>query len=611
MKKKYLILLIFIIFLILAIPVFAEMTEQKAEIKNLKLISKNEAKFGDILYFDFETTGEINFATVVIQNKEVKDAFALVPILNDGSNIPQIDLSYFGTQKVIAGEYYISDVFLNPDDSSKYVHYSLEPDDEETKKLNYNIEFTIKEEMKLNNIALKENKEIKLGENLKFEVDVSGEISYISCVFRQKDTGRTVIGYLNNSFTEIDVTKMSDQLVEGEYYLSDVFLTGDNTENIHYSNYSVGEDIIYLDSKVEFTVVENEETEQKSKIELYGMRINSQKAKLNEKVYVEFDTSELPNNIMLSFFNNDTGDMLTADLKDIDTTNPYFVIPSNTKPGNYELNYAILEDFDGNESHYRKAEQYGSIEHFDFNYFLEIQEDLNFENNILNIDNEKIDDDILKQIKDLDSNISININTNNNSTVSADVFETIKGENKILILNNGNIEWIFNGNDIKDLKSIDTRVNVFELSKETNSNINEKLKNGIVLEFASNGKLPGKCLIRLKHNKALGKELNNNVNLYYYNQENNTIEKLDTQIIVTKDNYYEFYIDHNSKYILSEENIEDNTISDSTQELININNKFLNKSNIIKIIAIIICIIVLILIFSRKILAKRKKNKEE
>ncbi|MGN1299297.1 MAG: hypothetical protein ACI4UE_04875 [Candidatus Scatovivens sp.] len=622
--KKINIIVAFIIICMMLIPVFANDNIQKPEINNLVLTSNNEVELGEKLYFDFETTGEVNFATVLIQNEDVKDSFALVPILNKNSNAPQIDLSNIGTQNIIAGNYYIADVFLNPDDSNKYVHYSLNPKDENTKKLDFNVRFSIKDKkeenkIKLNSISLKGNNVITSDGDLYFDIDYSGEVSNISIDFRNKENeAKPIIGYLNINTKKLDFNTLSNKFVDGEYYVAGVNFFGYNGEIVQYTNYSKGNNVLYLDSKINFTVknnTDNIETEENQKIELYKIVLNSKKAKLNDKIYVDLETSKPAENIMLSFFNNDTGDMLVAYLKDIDTANPYFIVPTTTKPGKYELNYSIIEDFDGNESHYRKSEQYGNIKHFDFNDFLEIEKELNLENNILNIDNEKIDSDILKQIQKLDSNVSININTNNDSIVSSNIFEAIKGTNKILILTNNNVEWVFNGNDIEEAKQINTSVNVFNISKENNSSINSKLNNGIVLEFASNGQLPGKCLIRIKHNNGLGEELNENLNLYYYNDEKDTLEKVDTQIIVTKDNYYEFYIDHNSKYILSDENIENNDMKSIKNELTNNNNTKTDKditNIIIKVVVIIVCVIILILIFSKKILTnKKKENKEE
>ena len=482
-------------------------------IKNLSIKGSTTVNENSKLYLDFNVSDNVNFVTMALKNKNSALGVVLLSVQDLKTN-PYLDLLNIGTQKLYTGEYYISDVFLNPDNGQRYVHYSTSAINEDELPL-YPIDFTIK----------------------------------------------------SNSTNNTQQNKQND---------------------------------IILDS----------------------ISLSKTEAKLNDKVYVNISADKTLTEVMLSFKDQTSNNMMTVYLKDLDTDNPYFIVPYTTECATYELNYAILKDEEANEIHYRKDVANGQIKHFDFNSKIEIKKSIDLESGLIVLDNENITPEIINEIAEVQEDISIEINANNNPVISEALFNAIKKSNKIIIIKYYNVEWIFNGRDIKETKSIDASVNMYKVNDDENSNIKDMINEGVILEFAENGQLPGKCLIRIFSEGDIEEELNNQeAKVYYYNDDSSNFNKVKMHTIITKDNYYEFYINHNSKYVMTKNAIDEKYLSSETSDLdlnentVNddkkIENKEINKELIIQIAVIITCIIILILIGKGKILSNKNKKKDE
>lgn len=458
-------------------------------ITGFNLLSDKNVDLNGSIKLELKTDQDVGFTTIAIQNKDIASIKALVSIKTNAETT--IELSKLGTQYLTIGEYQITDVFLNPDDSSKFVHYSINPQDDTTKKLEYNVEFNI-----INNQGP-----------------------------TQPETNDE-----NNLLRSIKVLKTS--------------------------------------------------------------------ANLNEKVGVEIDTSE-PITFASLVFSNDKESM-TVSLKDLDTSSPFFVIPFTTSEGIYELDYVILRDENGKKYQYREGVDYYDIKHFDFNSTIEVKNEIN-EGNLLNLDNNKITSKTIEKIAELDENIAIEIDGNNNPVIAKELFEAIKGSNKTINILYGEFEWIFNGLDINNPKQID--VSAIGADINNKNDLSDKVQNGIIIEFPENGELPGKCLIRVHTTDYIFKILNrDNINVYYYNDETGEFEPVELDLAYNPKGYYEFYISHNSNYILTKDRL------DITDEKNDKTVLYISIAAASIIIAIMIATGIIVIIKKKKETAKADTN---
>ena len=176
--------------------------------------------------------------------------------------------------------------------------------------------------------------------------------------------------------------------------------------------------------------------------------------------------------------------------------------------------------------------------------------------------------EIIKKISEVESNIKIEVDASTNPIISQALFDAIKGQDKILVIKYNDIEWIFNGNDIKGAKSIDVSVQI-------NDNVDELtgLSTGINIIFADNGVLPGKCLIRIANSNIMNNILNSkDANVYYYYNDQKLYDEIGNDLKMTEDGYYEFYIDHNSSYVITTEKLADSYIANKISDTANLNN---------------------------------------
>lgn len=237
------------------------------------------------------------------------------------------------------------------------------------------------------------------------------------------------------------------------------------------------------------------------------------------------------------------------------------------------------------------------------------------EDNTYEVISSTTDKELIDKIKKANDNAKIAINSTSYSIVSKDVFASIKGTNKTIYIETGGIQWVFNGNDIKEIKDIDT---IVYFSHLYNDPINKKLDNiiskGLVINFADNGKLPGKALIRVKTDYALRDYLGiDNLFVYHYiNEDNILFNRVAKNISMTEDGYLEFYINHNSTFVIANKEVETKYISNSVKDLSlnddSIKSTTENSTNRIVIYSVIGCIaIILIVVFV--FVLKKNNNK--
>ena len=106
---------------------------------------------------------------------------------------------------------------------------------------------------------------------------------------------------------------------------------------------------------------------------------------------------------------------------------------------------------------------------------------------------------LVDTLKNMDEGQTAVVRTTTTNVAPAEVFEAIKGEDKNVVFDEDGIQWVFNGQNISDenIKDVDLSVDV-ENSEDLTDLGYEEGSTGTILNFAPNGVLPGKCVVRLK-----------------------------------------------------------------------------------------------------------------
>ena len=106
---------------------------------------------------------------------------------------------------------------------------------------------------------------------------------------------------------------------------------------------------------------------------------------------------------------------------------------------------------------------------------------------------------LVDTLKNMDEGHTAVVRTTTTNVAPAEVFEAIKGEDKNVVFDEDGIQWIFNGQNISDenIKDVDLSVDI-ENSEDLTDLGYEEGSTGTILDFAPNGVLPGKCVVRLK-----------------------------------------------------------------------------------------------------------------
>lgn len=192
----------------------------------------------------------------------------------------------------------------------------------------------------------------------------------------------------------------------------------------------------------------------------------------------------------------------------------------------------------------------------------------------------------LDKINSAPDNATISVDSTNSSIVKKEFFDAIKGTNKTLSIETNGIMWIINGKDIiYETKDIDVSSNVQSLGELSDNELFNKIfDKALIINFAKNGLLPGKFKIRVKPSYTFRKYLGEKekLNIYYYDENNSKTRESIFDIIASNsrlinNDYYEFYLIHNSKYILSNSEISTKYIMNNYSE--SLGNNELNQEN--------------------------------
>ena len=238
-----------------------------------------------------------------------------------------------------------------------------------------------------------------------------------------------------------------------------------------------------------------------------------------------------------------------------------------TRTGKYFIQSVSITDNSNNTTHYRINNNNSSFKPLDL---LEFTVDTDTKSEVVT---STISADVIDKIKNTSNDATISIDSTRNPIVTKEVFDNIKGTERKLIIESNGIQWIFNGQTMSnDTKDVNVRVNIYQnIAQDDNSAINSV--NSIVVNFAENGLLPGIAKVRIKADYALRNFIGvSDLYIYYYDEDNELLDPVAQKIDMTEDGYYEFYIEHNSKYMIANSVPNKKYISDKTDSL-KINNQ--------------------------------------
>ncbi|MBR3163043.1 MAG: hypothetical protein IKF17_02950 [Clostridia bacterium] len=634
MKRKILLSILIIALILSTILINFSNAESSAFEKFTGMFIKTaEAKPGDKVYVDLYMNYDSSTkVTAYLMNQSGKNQYFGLNVESIGNN-PYIVLP----NDVVPGDRFEMTV-IDVSDSKGTVTYGTSYGNQNYTNCLGKKYITIienKEELVLKNLSISGDSQLSKNDKLYLNIDTTESVNFVTVVLTNKDSTKgplvSVQDLKGKAYIDLSYTGTQRPLYDGEWYISDLWLNPDKQNYVHYSKNS--QDALPLNYDIRFTIGDGNSIKDDVSVEtinLNSFKLAATSAKKSERVNVNMSANKELSQVMLSFIDKNSDNTMIVYLKGLDTDNKYFIVPYTTETGTYELNYAILKDIDGNKTHYRKGVETEEIKHFDFDSTITIEKNDDSKKSLLYLDNDNITMDILNEIYEMDDNISIEVNADNNPIVDKALFEAIKGADKNIILQYNDIEWIFNGKDIKEAKSIDVSTNIYKSTNEKSTDINTMLVDtGIILEFAENGFLPGKCLIRVHSTKEIIDILNKQeAKIYYYNNEANNFNKVKMQTILTDDNYYEFYINHNSKYVMTEEEINPTYVSSittdlelnggltdtlsntETKEKTSFIGNILNNRKLLKQLGIIlICIIILTLIGKGVILSNKNSKK--
>lgn len=364
-----------------------------------------------------------------------------------------------------------------------------------------------------------------------------------------------------------------------------------------------------------------------SQFSLKDLTLQKQETEVGMTVPVKFDWYYNSVNIkMLSarlFFRGNNNTSFSAYLKDLnkDTT---IIIPSSAEEGEYKLESLTLtfDSYVGETNTIILDEESIDAQYKDiFTQKINItkkDESATSTDAKLYYYVEELTPKTLEAIKNTKENSVITIYANSQTVIPAELFESLKESGKQLIIINDKNEWVISGTDIESSKPVDVSLKYYDVKELDIPNDLKESFNGdsVVLEFTENGKLPGKVLMRLKDEELLNKLNGDKYYVYHIDEENSKLDKVAIEIQKSYDGYVEFYINHNSKYVITSKEVKNNDVIGKDDEMLSNNTvvaerKANDPDNSTSNTLLIICLCVIVVLILTIIVILRRKPRNE
>ena len=491
-----------------------------------------------------------------------------------------------------------------------------------------------------------------IGDKMTFNVETTEEISSMNITFAAKESNdghgygsftvyltpegphtniRSFSGYIPKTIAGYYGTQENGRtemtVYPGTYEVSSIFVYDTNGKLIRYTTdkkYSEDSDFIYYPYIIGINLKEPTSDELNDvNFVLEKLSIKDQKASIGKDVSLDIDysydnTNKTIKSIYLIFRDSSKKRTFTSYVKAL-TEDPFFIVAASADLTTYKLDSigVTFEAKDGTNNTIILNSESASGKYKElFSQELTIEEsteDPTNKDKPLYFSAEELNNEVFSRIKDNKDETEVVINADNYTIIPAELFDLIKDDNKQLIVQYNNNEWIFKGTNIKNSKNIDVTIKIYDINEsDLGDNLKSSLENGtLIIEFANNGDLPEEALIRIKDQKILNKLTEDKYYIYYADTENSKLDKVALEVQKTADGYIEFYIKHNSKYVLSSKEISDDKIIGKDDVSLNINNELIkesNKNNNNILLYLIIALVCITLIVILVIFLKKKKN---
>ena len=310
---------------------------------------------------------------------------------------------------------------------------------------------------------------------------------------------------------------------------------------------------------------------------------------VGEKIDLTYNANDALTSLRLFFKSeNDTFNVSVLDLGN----KPYFNIPSTVKAGEYDLVRVVA------------MSETSSVVITDGDI---IKTKLTVKDNekaTYVYNNSDITEDIIKKLYDDNDIEEIVVNADEKTIISEDLFKVIIGTDRKLVINTDNNQIIFNGRDVSNAKAIDVAMSTTLVSED--ESVSELVSDGIVVNFVSNGDLPGNALVRLKATEAIRKALGSRrVNIYYFDDVENKFNVIAENVNI-KNDYYEFAISHNSKYILTVNKLSKDLIAEEEDNNV-VGFRQSDNSYLLMLCGALVLVLIVIIII---LVLKNKKRKD-
>lgn len=182
----------------------------------------------------------------------------------------------------------------------------------------------------------------------------------------------------------------------------------------------------------------------------------------------------------------------------------------------------------------------------------------------------------VKKIKDMKSGQTAVLDCRYSKIAKKELFLAIRGKNKTLVFEDEDVQWIFNGKDIRKsrCKNIDLTTKIKRVKGKLYGYSDDPYI--LYMKYSDNGRLPGKVEMRVNYKYLSGKyalfseigDKNNSRQTYitdgrkwlsnqglllsYYDK--GKVKILKEKVEVADDKYVEYQVTHNSTYLLSKRN---------------------------------------------------------
>ena len=434
-----------------------------------------------------------------------------------------------------------------------------------------------------------------LGGKLKFKVSLTKPIDKVLVSLYDKYSGRYISGYLKNyDKTATDFEGELDiptSAYTTTYALYSVQLQGENSYRIYQTgtpNIDPHFAVLNLDKTIWVTIGESiNNILSETGIVIGQLKFEKTKdvqgATIPVDLNVKYGTATITRDmaspkitirsLLLNFVSESGEDMFSTYIKGLKAKTS-FVIPSSAKYGTYKLKsvVATLDSYVGETNNiiFNDSMTYGEYANI-FSQTLTVEK--GEPESYLYFVADKLDQEVVEMIKDSKEDAIITVSAEEQSVIPAEVFDAIKETQRQLIVEYNKNEWVFNGTDVVDAKAVDVSMKFYEVSELENL---DKIKsalgdNSIVVEFPENGSLPGKALIRIKDSEVSEKLKGDKLYIYHIDEKNNKLNKVAYELQKSYDGYIEFYINHNSKYVITSEEVKDDSIVGKDDDAMKVN----------------------------------------